>query len=67
MYPKFHAIAVSEGKSEAQKELEDQIAESKEHAEQFAMVLKKAEARFAALTKVEKRHAEAYTKVLEAL
>ena len=67
MYPKFHAIAVSEGKSEAQKELEEQIAESKEHAEQFAIVLKKAEKRFAALAKVEKKHAEAYTKVLETL
>jgi len=67
MYPQFHSIAVAEGKSEAQKEIQEQIAESKEHAEQFKQILMKAEKRFAALTKVEKRHADAYTKVLEAL
>jgi len=64
MYPQFEAIAVAEGKTEAQKEIQEQIAESKEHAAQFAAVLAKAEKRFAALTKVEKRHAEAYQKVL---
>ena len=67
MYPKFHSIAVAEGKSEIMKEFQDQITESKEHAEQFSLVLEKAEKRFAALAKVEKRHAEAYTKVMEAL
>ena len=36
-------------------------------AEEFAAVLKKAEARFAALAKVEKRHAEAYQQVLGGL
>jgi rubrerythrin len=67
MYPQFYAIAVAENKSEAQKNIQEQIAESKEHAEQFREILKKAEKKFAALAKVEKRHADAYTKVLEAL
>ena len=64
MYPQFEAIAISEGKLQVQKEIQDQIAESKEHAEQFSAILAKAEKRFAALAKVEKRHAEAYQKVL---
>jgi len=67
MYPQFHAIAVREGELQAAKEAQDQIAESKEHAEQFKKVLALAEKRFAALKKVEERHAAAYTKVLEAL
>ena len=67
MYPDFHAIAVREGELQAAKEAQDQIAESKEHAEQFKKVLALAEKRFAALKKVEERHAAAYTKVLEAL
>jgi len=64
MYPEFQSVAVAEGKLEAQREIQEQIAESKEHAAQFAAVLAKAEKRFAALAKVEKRHAEAYIKVL---
>ena len=67
MYPDFHTIAVREGELQAAKEAQDQIAESKEHAEQFKKVLALAEKRFAALKKVEERHAAAYTKVLEAL
>jgi hypothetical protein len=41
-----------------------QIAESKQHAEEFKALLTKAEKRFNALSKVEKRHAEAYQKYL---
>ena len=67
MYPQFYAIAVAENKSEAQKEIQEQIAESKEHAEQFKAMLQKAEKKFAALKKVEERHANAYKQVLEAL
>jgi hypothetical protein len=44
---------------ELEEEAEHQIAESKEHAEQFAAVLAKAEKRFNALKKVEGRHANA--------
>jgi rubrerythrin len=67
MYPEFHTIAVREGELQAAEEAQDQIAESKEHAEQFKKILALAEKRFAALKKVEERHAAAYTKVLEAL
>jgi rubrerythrin len=64
MYPKMQAEAIEEGNTAAASEAADQIAESKEHAEQFKAVLAKAELRFKALTGVEKRHAEAYQKVL---
>ena len=67
MYPQFEAIANAEGKLEVQKEMQEQIAESKEHAAQFAEVLAKAEKRFNALKKVEERHANAYKQVLGAL
>ena len=67
MYPDFKRAAEIEGNTGAALEATAQIEESKEHAEQFAAVLAKAEKRFAALQKVEKRHAEAYAQVLEAL
>lgn len=67
MYPDFKRAAEIEGNTAAVLEAKAQIEESKEHAEQFAAVLAKAEKRFAALQKVEKRHAEAYQQVLESL
>lgn len=67
MYPKFEEDAEREGKEDAMLEARLQIAESKEHAEQFAAVLAKAEKRFAALKKVEERHANAYKQVLGGL
>jgi rubrerythrin len=67
MYPKFEEEAELEGNENAMLEARQQIVESKEHAEQFAAVLAKAEKRFAALKKVEQRHANAYKQVLEAL
>jgi rubrerythrin len=67
MYPQFEQIVISEGNLEAAKEAQEQTQESKEHAEQFAAVLAKAEKRFAALKKVEERHANAYKQVLGAL
>ena len=67
MYPEFEAVAKNEGNEEAVKEAQEQIKESQEHAEQFKKVLALAEKRFAALAKVEKRHAEAYQKVKENL
>jgi rubrerythrin len=42
------------------RELDKQIAESKEQAGQFRAVLEKAAKRFAALAKVEERHANHY-------
>ena len=67
MYPTMLAEAVEEGNQQAAIEAEHQMEESKEHAEQFKEVLAKAEKRFAALQRVEKRHAEAYSRVMEAL
>ena len=64
MYPTFKDQAAMEGHA-AEREFQDQIDESKDHAEQFKKVLALAEKRFAALTGVEKRHAEAYQKVLD--
>ena len=65
MYPQFESIASAEGKLEVQKEMQGQIAESKEHAQQFAEILIKAEKRFNALKKVEERHATAYQRMLQ--
>lgn len=67
MYPEFEAVAKNEGDDEAAKEAALQIQESSEHAEQFKKVLALAEKRFAALKKVEQRHAQAYNTVLENL
>lgn len=67
MYPQFESIAISEGNMEIAKEAQQQIEESKEHANQFIEILAKAEKRFKALKKVEERHAQAYQQVLEAL
>ena len=67
MYPKFLEEAVAEGDESAALEARLQADESKMHAMEFIELLDKAEARFAALAKVEKRHAEAYKKKLEAL
>lgn len=67
MYPEFYEQAVKDGNYEAATEAKHQIEESEEHAEQFKAVLALAEKRFAALTKVEKRHAEAYQKILGGL
>jgi rubrerythrin len=67
MYPRMKNAAHNEGNAAAAQEAQHQIDESKEHAEQFKAVLAKAELRFAALAKIEKRHAEAYQQVLETL
>ena len=70
MYPQFYENAVSEKNAQASQEFIEQISESKEYADSFKQhldVLEKAEKRFAALKKVEERHANAYRKVLENL
>ena len=66
MYPNFEAAAAQEGHA-AINEFKDQIEESQVHAEEFRAVLAKAEKRFAALKRVEERHATAYTTVLGGL
>jgi rubrerythrin len=67
MYPNFKETAEFEGNLVFANEANMQIQESKEHAEQFKELLIKAEKRFSALAKVEKRHAAAYQKHLEAM
>ena len=67
MYPTMQAEAIAEGNTQAAAEAEHQIEESKEHAEQFAAILVRAEKRFKALAGIEKRHAEAYQQKLETL
>lgn len=64
MYPGFLKTAQQEGHAAAVSEINGQIAESKEHAERFQAVLEKAAKRFAALAKVEERHANQYRAVL---
>ena len=67
MYPEFRRAAEHEGNTKAYLEANNQIKESQEHAEQFRAVLDQAEKKFAALAKIEKRHAAAYQQVLETL
>ena len=67
MYPSFRNAAVAEGNDAAVRELDEQIAESKEHAEMFKAVLEKAAKRFAALAKVEEKHARSYQATLDKL
>jgi rubrerythrin len=67
MYPEFQAQAVEEQNDKAAWEFLEQGNESKEHAEHFKRILDLAEKRFAALAKVEKRHAEAYQNIKETL
>jgi rubrerythrin len=66
MYPKFRHLAVEEGNHAAIAEYDEQIAESKEHAANFKRTLEIAAKRFAALAKVEERHANNYRAVLAA-
>ena len=67
MYPDFEREAVFEGNNEAAAEARLQTEESKQHAEEFIAVLRKAEKRFAALKRVEERHANAYRAQMEKL
>ncbi|OYU43838.1 MAG: rubrerythrin [Burkholderiales bacterium PBB4] len=60
MYPGFRATAEAEGNAAAVAEMDGQIEESKVHAAAFTAMLHKAQKRFAALAKVEERHANHY-------
>jgi len=64
MYPGFLKTAQQEGNAAAAAEINEQIGESKQHAEQFQAMLQKAAKRFAALVKVEERHANQYSAML---
>lgn len=67
MYPKFRHLAVEEGNQAAVAEFDEQIAESKEHAASFKLILEKAAKRFAALARVEERHANHYRAALASI
>ncbi|QDQ28830.1 rubrerythrin [Chitinimonas arctica] len=64
MYPTFRHEALQEGNAAAVKEMDEQIEESREHAARFQQTLEKAAKRFAALAKVEERHANHYRDTL---
>ncbi len=65
MYPTFRKTAQEEGDAAAVAEMDEQIEESKVHAAQFTATLVKAQKRFAALAKVEERHAKHYQAQLD--
>jgi rubrerythrin len=65
MYPTFRKTAEAEGNAAAVAEMNEQIEESKVHAAQFKATLEKAQKRFAALAKVEERHAKHYQTQLD--
>ncbi len=67
MYPGFRATAEAEGNAAAVAEIDEQIEESRVHAAQFRATLEKAQKRFAALAKVEQRHAAHYQAQLDRL
>ncbi|HMV37114.1 MAG TPA: rubrerythrin family protein [Turneriella sp.] len=67
MYPKFRHAAVEEGNSAAAAEFDEQIGESKDHAGLFKRTLEIAAKRFAALAKVEEKHAKRYEATLSAV
>jgi len=64
MYPSFLHTAMEEKNHAAASEIHEQIAESKEHADRFQATLEKAAKRFAALARVEERHANHYRDTL---
>jgi rubrerythrin len=66
MYPSFRHLAVEEGNNQAVAEFDGQIAESRDHALAFSLVLQTAAKRFAALARVEERHANHYREALAA-
>jgi rubrerythrin len=67
MYPGFRKTAEEEGNAAAVAEMNEQIEESKVHAAQFRATLEKAQKRFAALARVEERHAAHYQAQLDKL
>jgi rubrerythrin len=64
MYPSFRHAAVEESNHAAVAEIDEQIAESKEHAARFQAMRELAAKRFAALARVEERHANHYREAL---
>lgn len=65
MYPGFEKKALEEASEEAAKEFAEQARESEEHDERFTKALELARKRFAALSKIEKIHADRYQSFLD--
>lgn len=65
MYPGFEKQALTEASQDAAREFAEQAAESREHDAKFTKTLELARKRFAALTKIEKVHADRYQTYLE--
>ncbi|MDZ4676232.1 MAG: rubrerythrin family protein [Oligoflexia bacterium] len=65
MYPGFEKEALSEAESDAAKEFAEQAKESKDHEQNFIQTLELARKKFAALTKIEKVHADRYQSYLD--
>lgn len=65
MYPGFEKKALEEASEEAAKEFAEQARESQEHDERFTKALELARKRFAALSKIEKIHADRYQSFLD--
>jgi rubrerythrin len=64
MYPGFESQALKESEKDAAREFAEQAKESKDHDALFTETLLKAKKRFAALTKIEKVHADRYQSYL---
>jgi len=64
MYPSFKHMAIEEGNKAAAREFKEQITESKLHADEFHKLLITAEKRFAALAKIEEKHANHFRAAL---
>jgi rubrerythrin len=67
MYPQFEVLASAERSNFAANEFRQQTQESMLHAAEFTALLAKAERKFAALKRVEERHAAAYQTKLDNL
>ena len=67
MYPGYAKTAREEAETEAVNEFEEQIAESKEHANWFKTKLDKVSKIFNGLSKVEAAHAKGYEEALNKL
>ena len=65
MYPEFEKRALAEAEKDAAKEFAEQAAESRVHETKFLETLQLARKKFAALTKVEKIHADRYQSILD--
>jgi rubrerythrin len=65
MYPGYVKEALEENDLRYKKEFDDQIGESKEHAENFAKKLEKISKVFAGLAKIEQAHAKGYQDLLD--